>query len=122
MESIAAVILVCSGSLHPCANHTSKCTSLGLDISADLVELGRTPIVLVSAGVKSILDVGRTLEFLVDDHILKIQHSIPNYSVQETHGVNVVTYGGTRDFPAFYVPRSGFQVCLTTVRSSLALC
>lgn len=35
-----------------------------LDISADLVELGRTPVTVVSAGVKSILDVGRTLEYL----------------------------------------------------------
>ena len=37
----------------------------GLDMSADLTELGRTPIAVVSAGVKSILDIGRTLEFLV---------------------------------------------------------
>lgn len=37
----------------------------GMDISADLTELGRTPIAVVSAGVKSILDIGRTLEFLV---------------------------------------------------------
>lgn len=36
-----------------------------LDISADLTELGRTPIAVVSAGVKSILDIGRTLEYLV---------------------------------------------------------
>lgn len=35
-----------------------------LDISADLTELGRTPVTVVSAGVKSILDVGRTLEYL----------------------------------------------------------
>lgn len=38
---------------------------IGLDISADLTELGRTPIAVISAGVKSILDIGRTLEFLV---------------------------------------------------------
>jgi len=62
-----------------------------LDISADITELSRTPMLLVSAGVKSILDIGRTLEYL------------------ETHGVNVVTYGPSRDFPAFYVPTSGFQ-------------
>lgn len=37
----------------------------GLDVSADLTELGRTPITVVSAGVKSILDIGRTLEYLV---------------------------------------------------------
>jgi len=36
-----------------------------MDISADLTELGRTPVTVVSAGVKSILDIGRTLEYLV---------------------------------------------------------
>ena len=42
------------------------CTdSAALDISADLRELGRTPVAVVSAGVKSILDIGRTLEYLV---------------------------------------------------------
>ncbi|XP_048463358.1 uncharacterized protein zgc:136858 isoform X1 [Rhincodon typus] len=62
-----------------------------MDISADLTELGRTPVTVVSAGVKSILDIGRTLEYL------------------ETHGVCVTTFGKTRDFPAFFVPKSGFQ-------------
>ncbi|XP_041652144.1 pseudouridine-metabolizing bifunctional protein C1861.05 isoform X2 [Cheilinus undulatus] len=68
-----------------------------LDISADLTELGRTPIAVVSAGVKSILDIGRTLEFL------------------ETQGVCVATYGASKNFPAFFSPQSGFispyQVC-----------
>ncbi|KAK5867129.1 hypothetical protein PBY51_011647 [Eleginops maclovinus] len=68
-----------------------------LDISADLTELGRTPIAVISAGVKSILDIGRTLEFL------------------ETQGVCVATYGGSKNFPAFFSPQSGFtspyQVC-----------
>ncbi|XP_032379145.1 pseudouridine-metabolizing bifunctional protein C1861.05 [Etheostoma spectabile] len=68
-----------------------------LDISADLTELGRTPIAVVSAGVKSILDIGRTLEFL------------------ETQGVCVATYGASNNFPAFFSPQSGFtspyQVC-----------
>ena len=36
-----------------------------MDVSADLTELGRTPVAVVSAGVKSILDIGRTLEYLV---------------------------------------------------------
>ena len=36
-----------------------------MDVSADLTELGRTPVTVVSAGIKSILDVGRTLEYLV---------------------------------------------------------
>ncbi|XP_023654009.2 uncharacterized protein [Paramormyrops kingsleyae] len=61
-----------------------------MDISADLTELGRTPIAVVSAGVKSILDIGRTLEFL------------------ETHGVCVATFGRSRHFPAFFTPHSGF--------------
>ncbi|KAM9816166.1 uncharacterized protein zgc:136858 [Syngnathus typhle] len=61
-----------------------------LDISADLTELGRTPIAVVSAGVKSILDIGRTLEFL------------------ETQGVCVATYGTSKDFPAFFSRLSGF--------------
>jgi pseudouridine-5'-phosphate glycosidase len=37
------------------------------DISADLRELGRNPITVVSAGVKSILDIGKTLEYLVSN-------------------------------------------------------
>lgn len=61
-----------------------------LDVSADLTELGRTPITVVSAGVKSILDIGRTLEYL------------------ETQGVCVATYGASRNFPAFFSPQSGF--------------
>ncbi|KZT30599.1 indigoidine synthase A-like protein [Neolentinus lepideus HHB14362 ss-1] len=62
-----------------------------LDISADLHELTRCPVGLVSAGIKSILDIGRTLEYL------------------ETLGVPVLTYGESNDFPAFYSPASGFQ-------------
>ncbi|KAK5664773.1 hypothetical protein QVD99_008318 [Batrachochytrium dendrobatidis] len=62
-----------------------------MDISADLTELGRTPIAVISAGVKSILDIGRTLEYL------------------ETQGVTVVSYGDSDDFPAFYTRKSGFK-------------
>ncbi|KAI0639484.1 indigoidine synthase A-like protein [Trametes polyzona] len=62
-----------------------------MDISADLHELTRCPVGLVSAGVKSILDIGRTLEYL------------------ETLGVPVISYGPTDDFPAFYSRRSGFK-------------
>ena len=58
------------------------------DISADLVELARTPVTVVCAGAKSILDIPRTLEIL------------------ETEGVPVVGYG-TDEFPAFYVQSSG---------------
>jgi hypothetical protein len=39
--------------------------SVAMDVSADLTELGRTPIAVVCAGAKSLLDIGRTLEFLV---------------------------------------------------------
>ena len=59
-----------------------------MDVSADLTELGRTPVAVVCAGVKSILDIPRTLEVL------------------ETQGVPVFAYG-TNEFPAFYTPRSG---------------
>lgn len=62
-----------------------------MDISADLTELGRTSVAVVSAGAKSILDIGRTLEYL------------------ETQGVTVATYGESRDFPAFFSRKSGFQ-------------
>ncbi|KXN90076.1 hypothetical protein AN958_05081 [Leucoagaricus sp. SymC.cos] len=63
-----------------------------MDISADLHELTRCPVGLVSAGVKSILDIGRTLEYL------------------ETLGVPVVAYGGSRNFPAFFSRKSGFTL------------
>lgn len=61
------------------------------DVSADLTELGRTPICVVCAGAKSILDLPKTLEFL------------------ETQGVCVAGYR-TNDFPAFFTPRSGLPV------------
>lgn len=61
-----------------------------MDVSADLNELGRTPITVVSAGVKSILDIGRTLEYL------------------ETQGVTVVAFN-TDNFPAFYTADSGHK-------------
>ena len=62
-----------------------------MDISADLEELGRTPVMVVCAGAKSILDLGLTLEYL------------------ETKGVPVIGYG-TDELPAFYTRKSGFGV------------
>ncbi|CAK0785665.1 hypothetical protein CVIRNUC_008876 [Coccomyxa viridis] len=59
-----------------------------MDVSADLTELGRTPVTVVCAGVKSILDIPRTLEYL------------------ETQGVCVAAYGAD-EFPAFFTRRSG---------------
>ncbi|HAD13946.1 MAG TPA: pseudouridine-5-phosphate glycosidase [Saprospirales bacterium] len=62
-----------------------------MDISADLQELANTPVAVVSAGAKSILDLGLTLEYL------------------ETMGVPVIGYQ-TPDFPAFYTRKSGYKV------------
>jgi len=62
-----------------------------MDISADLQELAQTPVAVVSAGAKSILDLGLTLEYL------------------ETQGVPVLGYQ-TDEFPAFFTRRSGFGV------------
>jgi pseudouridylate synthase / pseudouridine kinase len=65
------------------------------DISADLTELGRTPVAVISAGCKSFLDLPRTLEYL------------------ETQGVGIATFADGRegpvDLPAFYVRDSGIQ-------------
>jgi hypothetical protein len=49
---------------------------LAMDISADLTELGRSPVAVLAGGVKSILDIGRTLEYLV--RILPISRMPPN--------------------------------------------
>lgn len=62
-----------------------------MDISADLEELAHTPVAVVCAGAKSILDLGLTLEYL------------------ETRGVPVIGFG-TDELPAFYTDRSGFMV------------
>src|SRR5438067_3018518 len=62
-----------------------------MDISADLTELSRSPVLVVCAGAKSILDLDLTLEYL------------------ETQGVSVIGWQ-TDEFPAFYVRQSGRQV------------
>ena len=67
---------------------------LTMDVSADLLELARTPVLVVSAGAKAILDLPRTLEYL------------------ETQGVPVLGYQ-TDEFPAFYSRSSG---CLLDLR------
>ncbi|MDQ4053163.1 MAG: pseudouridine-5'-phosphate glycosidase [Actinomycetota bacterium] len=69
------------GGVHRGAAHS-------FDISADLTELARTPVAVVSAGVKSILDIGLTLETL------------------ETYGVPVLVHGSD-EFPSFYSRSSG---------------
>jgi len=62
-----------------------------MDISADLEEMSQTPVMVVCAGAKSILDLGLTLEYL------------------ETKGVPVIGYG-TDELPAFYTRQSGYKV------------
>jgi pseudouridylate synthase len=72
------------GGVHRGAAHS-------LDISADLIELGRAPVVTVCAGAKSILDLPLTLEYL------------------ETHSVPVIGYQ-TDELPAFYATTSGLRL------------
>jgi pseudouridylate synthase / pseudouridine kinase len=66
-----------------------------MDISADLTELGRTPVTVISSGCKSFLDIPRTLEYL------------------ETQGVSVATFADGRtgdiDLPAFWTRESGVK-------------
>jgi pseudouridine-5'-phosphate glycosidase len=61
-----------------------------MDISADLTEMSQTSVAVLSAGIKSILDIGLTLEYL------------------ETKGIPVITYGQDA-FPSFYSRKSGFN-------------
>jgi pseudouridine-5'-phosphate glycosidase len=76
------------GGVHPVSPHEP---GSAFDVSADLTELARTPVAVVCAGAKSILDLAATLEVL------------------ETNGVPVVGYG-TDEFPAFYLTSSGLPV------------
>lgn len=71
------------------------------DISADLQELAKTDVAVVCAGVKSILDIGLTLEYL------------------ETQGVPVLGYQ-TKNFPAFYTRQSGFEVLYSLENAEVA--
>jgi pseudouridine-5'-phosphate glycosidase len=71
------------GGVHRNANET-------MDVSADLTEMEQTSVAVVSAGIKSILDIGLTLEYL------------------ETKGIPVVTVG-QNEFPSFYSRKSGFS-------------
>ena len=81
MAGIAVFVTGGIGGVHRDSEQT-------LDISTDLTELARTPVAVVCAGVKSILDIPKTLEFL------------------ETHGVPVISFR-TNEFPAFFTPASG---------------
>ena len=71
--------------------HRSREPGPSTDVSADLQELAQTPLIVVCAGAKAILDLPATLEYL------------------ETHGVTVIGYR-TKEFPAFYSRSSGLPV------------
>lgn len=83
MAGISTFVTGGTGGVHRGAEIT-------MDISADLIELSRTPVIVVSAGIKSILDIPKTLETL------------------ETYGVPTASYQ-TDDFPAFFSPSSGVK-------------
>ncbi len=71
--------------------HRSRGPGPSADVSADLQELAQTPVIVVCAGAKALLDLPATLEYL------------------ETHGVTVIGYG-TDEFPTFYSRSSGLPV------------
>ncbi|MBT3319164.1 MAG: pseudouridine-5'-phosphate glycosidase [Clostridia bacterium] len=84
---LAGIHVFCTGGIG--GVHRGAQTSM--DVSADLEELAVTPVAVVCAGAKSILDIGLTLEYL------------------ETKGVPVIGYQ-TSELPAFYTRKSGFNV------------
>lgn len=85
--SLAGIRVFATGGIGGAHRHAQH----SFDVSADLSELSRTPVAVVCAGAKSILDIGLTLEIL------------------ETYGVPVIGYR-TNSFPAFYLRDSGFGV------------
>jgi pseudouridine-5'-phosphate glycosidase len=87
IAALAGIALFATGGI----GGVHRGAELSFDVSADLAELGRTPVAVVCAGAKSILDIGKTLEVL------------------ETNGVPVLGYR-TDDFPAFWARTSGFGV------------
>ena len=89
LASLAGIAVFVTGGL----GGVHKGAETSFDVSADLTELGQTDVAVVSAGVKSILDIGLTLETL------------------ETLGVPVVVHGSD-EFPSFYSRSSGFKAPL----------
>lgn len=87
IAAMAGIKVFCTGGI----GGVHRGAETTMDISADLEELAQTPVLVVCAGAKSILDLGLTLEYL------------------ETKGVPVVGYG-TEELPAFYTRTSGFKV------------
>jgi len=89
MASLAGIRFFATGGI----GGVHRNVEASMDVSADLQELQKTNVCVISAGVKSILDIGRTLEYL------------------ETLGVPVVAFGQD-DMPAFYTRESGFKAPL----------
>ena len=87
VSNLAGIPVFCTGGI----GGVHRGAEVTMDISADLEELAETPVLVVCAGAKSILDIGLTLEYL------------------ETKGVTVLGYR-TEDMPAFYTQKSGFSV------------
>ncbi len=87
ISALAGIPIFCTGGI----GGVHRGAEVTMDISADLEELAQTPVMVVCAGAKSILDIGLTLEYL------------------ETRGVPVLGYQ-TADMPAFYTQKSGFAV------------
>lgn len=87
MASLAGVQVFATGGI----GGVHRGAETTMDISADLDEMSRTPVMVVCAGAKSILDLSLTLEYL------------------ETKGVPVIGFG-TEELPAFYTRQSGHKV------------
>lgn len=87
ISALAKIDVFCTGGI----GGVHRGAAITMDISADLEELARTPVVVVCAGAKAILDLQLTMEYL------------------ETKGVNVIGYG-TDELPAFYTRSSGLKV------------
>ena len=83
---LAGISVFCTGGI----GGVHRGAETTMDVSADLEEMANTPVLVVCAGPKSILDIGLTLEYL------------------ETKGVPVIGYGA-EELPAFYTRKSGFN-------------
>lgn len=94
LAKIAGIDVFATGGIGGVHRNAVGGENASLDISSDLTELAGNPVLVVCAGVKSILDIPRTLEYL------------------ETHAVPVATLSEIENnvqFPAFYSPNSGIE-------------
>ena len=88
-----------------------------MDISCDLTELGKTPVTVISAGVKSILDIEKTLEVLETQGVCVVVYNEDNQDKEQTYNDNddsadVIRFDddAAADFPAFFSSKSGHKV------------